>query len=157
VSLALLGLAFIACAVLVAGLPPLSGFVAKVTLMSALSRSAELGLSNAPAAAIWWLFGLLLVSGLAATVSLARAGIRHFWTPADRPRPHLRVAEGVPVLALIVVCTGLTVRAEPVLRYTNAAAEALYAPTTYIDAVLSTKPGPRPRLPRPNDVEAPAP
>ena len=35
VSIALLGLAFITCALLVAGLPPLSGFVAKVGLLSA--------------------------------------------------------------------------------------------------------------------------
>ena len=44
----LLGLAFIACALLVAGLPPLSGFVAKVALMAALVSYAELGLASAP-------------------------------------------------------------------------------------------------------------
>jgi multicomponent K+:H+ antiporter subunit D len=148
VSLALLGLAFIACTVLVAGLPPLSGFVGKFTLMAALSSSAVVGLSTAPTAGIWWLFGLLLLSGLAATVSMTRIGIRHFWSPADKPAPHMNVAEGGAVLALILACAWLTVRAEPVLRYTNAAAEALYAPTAYIDAVLSTKPVPGPTHPR---------
>src|SRR6185436_4300386 len=93
----------------------------------------------APPAAIWSLFGLLLVSGLVATVSMTRTGIRHFWTPADRAAPRLKVAEGVSVLALLFACAWLTVRAEPVLRYTRAAAEALNAPTTYIEAVLSTK------------------
>jgi multicomponent K+:H+ antiporter subunit D len=152
VSLALLGLAFVVCALLVAGLPPLSGFVAKVTMMAALSRSAVAGLSTAPPAANWWLFGLLLLSGLIATVSMTRAGIRHFWSPADRPAPHLNVAEGVPLLALILACAWLTVRAEPVLRYTSATAEALHAPAAYIDAVLSAKPVPGPAG-RPADAE----
>jgi multicomponent K+:H+ antiporter subunit D len=144
VPLALLGLAFIACAVLVAGLPPLSGFVAKVTLMAALSRSADFGISTAPTGAIWSLFALLVLSGLVATVSMTRTGIRYFWSPADRTAPRLNVAEGVPVLALLLACAWLTVRAEPVLRYTSAAAEALHAPAAYIDAVLSTKPVPGP-------------
>lgn len=147
VSLALLGLGFLACALLVAGLPPLSGFVAKVTLMAALASSAGLGLSTAPTAAIWWLFGLLLLSGLAATISMTKTGIRHFWSPPDRPAPRLKVAEGVPILALLLACAWLTVRAEPVLRYTRATAEALYAPTAYIDAVLSMKPVPGPTRP----------
>lgn len=155
VSLALLGLAFVASAVLVAGLPPLSGFVAKFTLMAALARSAELGLSTATTVAIWWLFGLLLLSGFVATASMARAGIRHFWAPPDRPAPHLAVAEGVSVFALILVCAWLTVRAEPVLRYTSDAAEALYAPTAYIDAVLSTKPRPGPQRPIVDSKAAP--
>ena len=35
-ALAFLGLAFVVCALLIAGLPPLSGFVAKVAMLSAL-------------------------------------------------------------------------------------------------------------------------
>lgn len=143
-SRALLGLAFIACVLLVAGLPPLSGFVAKLALMSTLLSPEGLGLSNTPTPAAWGLFGLLLVSGLFATVSLSRAGIRHFWsTPGSLPI-QLRVAEGVPVLALIVACAWLTVRAEPVMRYTRATAESLHSPAGYIDAVLSAKPVPGP-------------
>lgn len=144
VSVALLGLAFFACALLAAGLPPLSGFVAKVTMMAALVSYAELGLANVPTTAIWWLFGLLLISGLATTVSMTRTGIRHFWAPAYSPAPYVKVAEGVPIFALILVCAWLTVRAEPVLRYTSAAAESLHAPTAYIDAVLSMQPVPGP-------------
>lgn len=147
VSRALLGLAFVACALLVAGLPPLSGFVAKITLMAALSKSATLNLSVASTAAIWWLVALLLISGLATTVSMTRSGIRHFWSHADRVAPRLNLAEGVPVLALIMACAWLTVRAEPVLRYTNAAAQALHAPAAYINAVLSTKARPGPTRP----------
>ena len=144
VSLALLGLAYIACALLVAGLPPLSGFVAKVALLSALAGAAGLGGSeppatDAPVAAIGALFALLLLSGLAATLALTRTGIRHLWVSADRLPPRLTVAEGLPVLVLLAACIGLTVRAEPVLRYTSATAEALHAPAAYIEAVLGTQ------------------
>ena len=45
-SQALLGLAFIACALNVAGLPPLSGFVAKVALSSALLSNESSGASG---------------------------------------------------------------------------------------------------------------
>jgi multicomponent K+:H+ antiporter subunit D len=136
-SVALLGLAFIACTLLIAGLPPLSGFVAKVVLLAALS-SAE------PAPAAWWLFGLLLLSGLVATVSLARAGIRRFWAAGDRPPPRVQVVEVAPIIALVLACAWLTLRAEPVMRYASATARALHTPRTYIDAVLSTRPIPGP-------------
>jgi multicomponent K+:H+ antiporter subunit D len=142
VPLALLGLVFIACALLIAGLPPLSGFVAKVTLAAAL-----LSISSLPQPGIWSLFGLLLVSGLAATISMTRAGIQHFWTPAQGS-PRLTVMEGAPIVALIAGCAALTAGAEPVLRYTTATAEALHSPRAYIDAVLSTKPLPSPTRPR---------
>jgi len=148
VPVALLGLAFIACAVLVAGLPPLSGFLAKVALLTELSRLEGLGSSNTPAPtpAVWWLSGALLVSGLVAIVSMSRAGIRHFWS-AETPSSRLKFVEGAPVFALLLACTWLTARAEPVMRYTRATAESLHSPIGYIDAVLSAKPVPGPTRP----------
>jgi multicomponent K+:H+ antiporter subunit D len=143
VSLALLGLAFIACALLIAGLPPLSGFIAKVALMTALLNTGGPGAANTPAPTAWWLLGLLLVSGLVASVSMSRAGIRHFWSTADSPLRRIRIEEVAPVLALILACAWLTVQAEPVMRFTRAAAAAVHSPSVYIDAVLSAKPVPR--------------
>lgn len=153
VSLALLGLAFIACALLVAGLPPLSGFIAKLALLSALLSPEGFGLADAaaPTPAAFCLFGLLLLAGLFTVLSMSKAGIRHFWSAAHSPSLRLEVVEGLPVLALIVACVWLTVRAESVLRFTRATAEMLHTPTAYIDAVLSTQPLPGPT--RPN-VEA---
>src|SRR5690606_31495226 len=152
-SVALLGLAFIGSVLLVAGLPPLSGFVAKLALMTALLDPAGSGLASGsvPNAGAWWLFALLLLSGLSATVSLSRAGIRHLWAAPHSLSTPLRLAEGAPVLALVLACAWLTVRAEPVLRYTRSTAEALHAPADYIDAVLSTRPVPGPTRP---DVDA---
>ena len=144
VSQALLGLAFIACALVVAGLPPLSGFIAKLALASAL-LGQDGGTSGAAIApATWAFFGLLLVSGLTATISLARAGIRYIWSRPEGQPPRLTVVEGVPVIALIVACAWLTVRAESVMRYASATAAALHAPSAYIEAVLSEKPRPGP-------------
>jgi multicomponent K+:H+ antiporter subunit D len=146
ISLALLGLAFMSAAILVAGLPPLSGFLSKLSLLAAVlgagagPGSAGTGSSSAE----WALFGLLLLSGLAATVSLARAGIRHFWSAGARFAPQLRSVEAVAVLTLILSCGLLTVFAERVLRFTSATAAALHAPSSYIEAVLSTKARPGP-------------
>ncbi|KYF61855.1 cation:proton antiporter [Sorangium cellulosum] len=145
VSIALLGLAFMVCALLVAGLPPLSGFVAKASLLTALLSPRGGGDASAPVSpAAWLLFGLLLLSGLAATISLARAGIRHFWSPGGRLPPRLKVVEAVSVLGLVLCCVLLTLFAEPVLRTTRATAAGLHAPEAYIEAVLSMRPRPGP-------------
>src|SRR5690606_31961863 len=87
-----------------------------------------------------WILGLLLLSGLVATVSLARAGVRHVWATGGRAAPRVELVEAGPVLALILSCVLLTVFAEPVFRYTAATAEALHSPRAYIDGVLSTRP-----------------
>jgi multicomponent K+:H+ antiporter subunit D len=147
ISLAALALAFMCCAIVVAGLPPFSGFIAKVSLLAAiLSTGAGVhGTSSAGIAADgWMLFGALLFSGLAATISLSRAGIRHFWSAGGRFAPRLKNVEAVAVVTLICSSVLLTIYAEPVLRYTRATAEGLHAPRSYIDAVLSTKARPGP-------------
>ena len=139
VSIALLGLAFLACALLVAGLPPLSSFIAKVALLSSV-LAGEGGASPGG----WVFLGLLLLSGLAATVSLARVGIRRFWSTGGQHAPRLRGAEAGAVLALLFAGALLTVFAEPVMRYTNAAAAALHAPRSYVESVSSTRARARP-------------
>jgi multicomponent K+:H+ antiporter subunit D len=144
ISLALLGLAFIASALLVAGLPPLSGFLAKLSLLMALVSPEGFGRASTTEAPAWVFFGLLLLAGLFATVALTRAGIRHFWSMGSRPPPHLKASEGLPVLALLLACVWLTVRAEPVMRYTRSTADQLHSPSNYIAAVLAAKPLPAP-------------
>jgi multicomponent K+:H+ antiporter subunit D len=145
VSTALLGLAFMASTVLVAGLPPLSGFLAKVALLRSVMSGGAAGeaAALAPVSAAWWILALLLVSGLGATISLSRAGVRHFWSSGGAA-PRIKGVEVLPVLALMLSSVLLTVFAEPVLRYTRATAAGLHAPRGYIDAVLSTKPRPGP-------------
>ena len=150
VSVAALALAFLACALLVAGLPPLAGFLAKAALLTAIwnpgTGSVGAGGADTPVAA-WLMMALILCSSLCATISLARAGIRHFWSKGGRYAPRLSIVEGGAVMVLIVAGLLLTVFAEPVLRYTSATATHLHAPQAYIDAVLSARARPGPTSP----------
>ena len=134
-ALAFLGLTFTVCALVTAGLPPLSGFVAKLAMLTALLDL------RTPAA--WTLFVLLILSGLFAAMSLMRVGMRHFWTTQDRPPPRLRVIETLPIAGLLAASLAMVLQAETVLSYTRAAAQALHAPGLYIDAVMSAQPVPR--------------
>ena len=84
----------------------------------------------------WVFFALLLLSGLAATVALTRAGIRHFWSSGTGTASVKRV-EALAVIALLSSCVALSLWAEPVLRYTASAAAGLHAPEPYIEGVLS--------------------
>ena len=136
-STALLGLAFVACALLVSGLPPLSGFIGKFAMLSALLDTP------APAGALrWGLLALIVASGLVALIALSRVGIRFFWTPVDRDAPVLRVVEYLPIALLVGACVLITVRAESVSRFATATAGALHRPQGYVDAVRSTRPLP---------------
>ena len=141
-ALAFLGVAFTICAMVIAGLPPLSGFVAKLGMLTALLELRG--------AAAWTLFALLIVSGLAAAIALMRVGMRHFWTAQDRPAPRLRVAETLPIAGLLAAAVALVVHGEAALAYTRATAEALHTPDRYVQAVLSARP-----LPPPATKEAP--
>ncbi|QZP32150.1 monovalent cation/H+ antiporter subunit D [Pseudomonas sp. DR48] len=145
-TMAFLGLSFIACALLIIGMPPLSGFIGKLGLLSALLNPSGLGngadepVSNAA----WGLLALLILSGLASLIAFARVGIQRFWTPQERPSPLLRRFECVPIIVLLGLSVALTFKAEPLLRYTQAAANALNNPQQYVMAVLGTRVVPSP-------------
>jgi multicomponent K+:H+ antiporter subunit D len=128
-AMALLAGGFLACGLLIAGLPPLAGFLAKFALMDALVRE------EASAVAGWTVVALLLLSGLATTIAFARAGVRTFWATQRLP-PVIRLSEMAPVAALLLVCVVLTVLADPVLRYLQEAAYALHQPGRYVEELL---------------------
>ncbi|MDI3352858.1 monovalent cation/H+ antiporter subunit D [Pseudomonas sp. UYIF39] len=143
---AFLGLSFIACSLLIIGMPPLSGFIGKFGLLSALLNPLGLGNgSDLPVSnAAWGLLALLILSGLASLIAFSRLGIQRFWTPEERPSPLLRRFECVPIIALLGLSITLTFKAEPLLRYTQAAAQALNNPQQYVMAVLGTRAVPSP-------------
>lgn len=130
-TMAALGLSFAACALLVAGLPPLPGFVGKFALLAAVL--APPGPIAAPA---WTLVALLVLSGLASLIAMARAGVRIFWASEERIAPRVRVIEMAPIAALLALLVALTVAAEPAMQYMQSAAHALHAPHGYVDTVL---------------------
>ena len=131
-TIAILGVGFIFCTVLMAGLPPLSGFVAKFAIIDGL-----LGLEERVAAPVWGLTGLLVVSGLATLIATTRAGIDLLWAPSDKPQPVLRIAEAVPVGILLAICLGLMVFAGPTMRYMERTGLSLQDRQGYVTAVLA--------------------
>jgi multicomponent K+:H+ antiporter subunit D len=125
----LVGALFFATAILVAGLPPLSGFLAKLLVI----RAALEG----PA---WpWVLGLVLASGLLGIVALARSGSMLFFR-ADGGAPSPAAGGGllalVPPVGLLAACLVLLVWAGPILSFSQATAEQLLRPQDYIRAVL---------------------
>ncbi|KFE55212.1 monovalent cation/H+ antiporter subunit D [Pseudomonas syringae] len=145
-TMAFLGLSFIICALLIIGMPPLSGFIGKLSLLSALLN--PLGLDVAQDEPIssqgWMLVGLLIFSGMASLLTFSRVGIKRFWTPQERPSPLLRRYECLPIVILLGLCITLTFQAEPLLRYTRDTAAALHEPKQYIQSVMATRPLPGP-------------
>jgi multicomponent K+:H+ antiporter subunit D len=133
-AMAFLGLMFVCCTLLVTGLPPLPGFVAKFALLSTALRAAQVG---AVPWTTWIFFASILLSGFASLIALSRVGMRLFWSVAARATPRLRVLEAAPVAALVLLCLALSVAAGPVARYLDSAARSLHEPDTYIRAVLS--------------------
>lgn len=130
-AMAFLGMSFIASALLITGLPPLSGFVAKFSLLSAAFQTSD----TAPGMAAWLLVSVVLISSLAGIIALVRTGIRLFWAN-ETVTPHLRIAEAVPVAALVFAGVGLAIWAGPILSFMNDTALSLSHPNLYVDAVL---------------------
>jgi multicomponent K+:H+ antiporter subunit D len=143
-TMAFLGLSFIACALLIIGMPPLSGFIGKLNLIGALLNPLGLGTAAPISMPAWMLLALLILSGLASLMAFSRLGIQRFWTPEERPSPLLRKLECAPIFLLLGLSIALTFKAEPLLRYTQATAEALHNPQQYVMAVLGTRAVPSP-------------
>ncbi|MNB63702.1 Na(+)/H(+) antiporter subunit D [compost metagenome] len=143
-TMAFLGLSFIACALLIIGMPPLSGFIGKLSLIGALLNPLGLGTGAPISNAAWALLVLLILTGLTSLMAFSRLGIQRFWTPEERPSPLLRKLECAPIFLLLGLSIVLTFKAEPLLRYTQATAEALNNPQQYVMAVLGTRAVPSP-------------
>jgi multicomponent K+:H+ antiporter subunit D len=139
-TMGILGIAFIGCALVIAGLPPLSGFVAKFALLTAaLNPSPGVQGTAVPAASLALLVALIM-SGLAAVIAMTRAGIHAFWASQDRVVPRVRLIEMAPVVILLILCAMQTIQAGPVMRFMQATAQSLHDPEVYIRGVLGPHP-----------------
>ncbi|WON74013.1 monovalent cation/H+ antiporter subunit D [Nitrosospira sp. Is2] len=132
-AMAFLGMSFLGCALLVAGLPPLSGFIGKLLILSATLDGASPG--SVPVS-VWMLWAAVLGSSLVGIVALSRMGLRLFWSSEEIVTPRLHLTEAAPVAALLALSVALAAGTGPVMDYLSLAGESLSSPQTYIDAVL---------------------
>ena len=133
----LLQLGYFVLAATAAGLPPFSGFVGKLMLLFAVEQSATMPI-------IW---AVILITSLATTVALAKAGSRLFWEQSSTAEParknvmsERRWYQYSATFGLVVVSLLLVVFAPCLSNFTQRTAEQLHAPTSYIEAVLPRHP-----------------
>ena len=128
-----------------AGIPPLSGFIAKLAIVSAALDDRR-----------YWLTAVALAVSLLTMLSMARLWNAAFWKPSPTEAARapiagivtapaavlalltlgLTAAAGAAVLALLTL--GLTAAAGPVFDLASRAAEQLLHPHEYMRAVLGT-------------------
>ncbi|KRE85890.1 cation:proton antiporter [Rhodanobacter sp. Soil772] len=127
--IAMLGASFFACALLLAGLPPLSGFLAKFAMLAPM-------LEAGPRVGAIVLFTLIIVAGFCTVIAMCRAGIQIFWVEPERIFPKVRLVESASIAILLGLCLLLTVLAEAPLRYLRDTARQIHTPAAYIQQVL---------------------
>ncbi|AGF75134.1 putative monovalent cation/H+ antiporter subunit D [Bartonella australis AUST/NH1] len=136
-TLAILGACFAICAILIVGLPPFSGFVAKFMMLKAVLSSREGDFSASMPVLRDWLFAIFItLSGFSALIAMTRIGIRIFWIPLERKVPRVQVSEFAPIAVLLTLCFIMTIAAGPIGHYMSETAEILLLPKNYIDSVL---------------------
>jgi multicomponent K+:H+ antiporter subunit D len=133
---------FLGAAVAIGGLPPLSGFTAKVMMLMGVQSHAA-----AP-----WIWSLVLIGGLLGLIALGRAGSVIFWKtlPLDdsgvgaftkEPHadiPHYGIGYTLPVLILLVISPLLVLFGGPLSDFGYAVAAQVSQPIHYIEAVLGS-------------------
>ena len=129
---AMLGGAFVTGALVLAGLPPLSGFLAKFAIV----RGVLAGTVSEVAA--WVLAGAVIFSGLATLIALMRKGVQAFWRPGEETTAEVRSLEALPVGLLLALCVALAIFAAPVITYLDATSAYLANPVEYARNVLET-------------------
>ncbi|ODT74812.1 MAG: monovalent cation/H+ antiporter subunit D [Pelagibacterium sp. SCN 64-44] len=129
----LLSWCFAIIALVMAGLPPLSGFLAKFAMIG-----AALNAGDTPSAAAWWFTGAIVVSGLFVLIAMVRNGINIFWTSLPDGAVRVRVLEVAPIVGLLILCVLMAVAAGPAMAYLEGAAQFIHASDGYVRNVLGS-------------------
>lgn len=119
-----LSVLFLMGAVAMVGLPPLSGFFAKLLIL----KSAATG------AAMAWLWGVLLIGSFFTLIAFSRAGSIVFWRNVDghiEAPQKLTPSLSVSASALISLSVVIVILAGPISRYADATAAQLHDTDAY--------------------------
>lgn len=134
-TVAVLGGAFLACTLTLAGMPPLAGFIGKLAIfIGALSPDG--GLAGWPG---WTTVALLTLSSLGVLICLARFGVAELWVPAEEPSPMVRPVEFAALAGLIGAILLLTLLGGRVMGYMDETVAGLARPGDYVSAVLEAE------------------
>jgi multicomponent K+:H+ antiporter subunit D len=125
---------YFASAIALAGLPPLSGFIGKLLILSAVRGEDS----------VWVIWTLILVSSLLLVIGFTRAGIAVFWDTRDDAADDeaveaysgLALASVFGLFGVIVI---ITVFAQPVMAFLSDTAQQIHDPRSYIEAVIKTR------------------
>jgi multicomponent Na+:H+ antiporter subunit D len=124
---------FLVPALALAGVPPLSGFAAKFSMMAATVARGE-----------WWVLAVMIVVSVLTLVSMMKIWVEVFWAPATEgdgiPPSRDKWSAGpglmvVPAAVLVAATIAIGVFAGPIGDLAGRAAADLLEPTTYVDAV----------------------
>ncbi len=137
----LFGVLFFAIAILIAGLPPLSGFIGKFMILQAAL----------PHSIFPWILGTVLITSLFTLIAMARGGSMLFYKalPAtvckigpDREIPPTALMlsrELVSIISLLGLCVALLIWGGAITAFTLATANQLLQPDAYIQSVLNAR------------------
>ena len=127
-----LSILFIISAMSLAGVPPLSGFFAKLTLIIAGLQAGS-----------WLIVAVALGVSLLTLYSMTKIWAYVFWKPAPAALPDLNpmsraawFAFLLPIIGFTIITVAIGVFAGPVFDYAKLAAGQLMDPSGYIHAVL---------------------
>ena len=135
------GVLFFAVAILIAGLPPLSGFIGKFMILQAAI----------PHAALPWILATVLITSFFTLVAMARSGSMLFYRAIppnfckigeDREIPPSMMdlsKELVAIFSLILLCVALLICGGAITEFTQATAHQLLQPDGYVKSVLGTQ------------------
>lgn len=126
----ILGLLFVICLLMLAGMPPLAGFIGKLGMLGGAMAAPGL-----PQVLVWAFVALVIVSGLASLLALVRIGIHTFWA-ADGTPPRVLAAELAPIGVLAGLVILMTIQGQDLFRYMEATSRALHAPEIYVQGVM---------------------
>lgn len=144
----LLGSIFMFAVIAMSGLPPLSGFMGKLLILSA-------ALDNS---AFFWILAIVLISGLLMIIAVARAGSLLFYNVLPKEACHTVDGKSVceapkiiqlngltAVLGLLSVAVILVIFAKPIHQFTDSVADQLNNKYEYQKQVLNVETVPNSR------------